>query len=98
MGKPRPSMFIGSSAEGLPTAEAIQQNLDFACEVTIWSQGVLGLGKGTLESLVDRLSDFDFAALILTPDDVTVSRDVTEAISSRQCTLGTGTIHWSVGS
>ena len=76
MTKPRPSMFIGSSAEGLPVAEAIQLNLDYSCEVTIWSQGVFGLGQGTLESLVDRLHDFDFAALILTPDDITISRDV----------------------
>ena len=29
----------------------------------------------SLESLVERLDDFDFAALILTPDDVTISRD-----------------------
>jgi hypothetical protein len=68
-------MFIGSSAEGLAVAEAIQLNLDYACEVTIWSQGVFGLGKGTLESLVGRLGDFDFAALVLTPDDLTLSRD-----------------------
>lgn len=71
-------MFIGSSTEGLNVAEAIQLNLDYACEVTIWSQGVFGLGQGTLESLVDRLSDFDFAALVLTPDDVTVSREQLE--------------------
>ena len=68
-------MFIGSSAEGLPVGEAIQLNLDYSCEVTIWSQGVFGLGQGTLESLVDRLDDFDFAALILTPDDVKISKD-----------------------
>jgi predicted nucleotide-binding protein len=68
-------MFIGSSAEGLPVAEAIQINLDYACEVTIWSQGVFGLGQGTLEALVDRLDGFDFAALVLTPDDITISRD-----------------------
>lgn len=59
-------------------AEAIQLNLDFSCEVTIWSQGVFGLGEGSLEALVDRLDSFDFAVLVLTPDDVTVSRDVTK--------------------
>jgi hypothetical protein len=71
-------MFIGSSTEGLPVAEAIQLNLDYSCEVTIWSQGVFGLGQGTLETLVDRLNDFDFAALILTPDDITMSREAIE--------------------
>ena len=70
----RASVFIGSSAEGLPVAEAIQVNLDYACEVTIWSQGIFGLSGGTLESLVDKLESFDFAILVLTPDDVEISR------------------------
>lgn len=74
----RSTVFIGSSAEGLAIAEAIQLNLDYACEVTIWSQGVFGLGEGNLESLVDRLDSFDFAILVLTPDDTTISRDNTE--------------------
>src|SRR5262249_39111506 len=74
----RPRAFIGSSREGLPIAEAIQQNLDYSCEATIWYQGVFGLGGGTLESLVDRLESFDFAILVLTPDDVTVSREQTQ--------------------
>jgi hypothetical protein len=67
-------MFIGSSLEGLQIAKAIQANLDQDCETTVWSQGVFGLGEGTLETLVDRLDDFDFASLILTPDDLIKSR------------------------
>lgn len=70
----RPVVFIGSSTEGLPIAEAIQLNLDYVADVVIWSQGVFGLSEGTLESLVDRLEGFDFAILVLTPDDVAVSR------------------------
>lgn len=72
----RPTVFIGSSQEGLSIAEAVQVNLDRACEVTIWSQGVFGLSQGSLESLVDRLDSFDFAILVLTPDDVNISRKV----------------------
>lgn len=49
-------------------------NLDAACEVVLWSQGVFGLGEGTLESLVDRLDEFDFAVLVLSADDLSLSR------------------------
>jgi hypothetical protein len=71
----RPRVFIGSSAEGLGVAEAIQVNLDYDCDVELWSQGVFGLSEGTLEALVDRLTQFDFAILILTPDDLVFSRE-----------------------
>jgi Predicted nucleotide-binding protein containing TIR-like domain len=74
----RPSVFVGSSSEGLPVAEAIQVNLDRACEVAIWSQGVFGLSDGTLETLVEKAHDFDFAILVLTPDDMTHSRNKTQ--------------------
>ena len=71
----RPVVFIGSSSEGAEIAEAIQVNLDLQCDVVVWSQGVFGLGEGTLESLVRRVTDFDFAVLILTPDDLITSRE-----------------------
>jgi len=60
----------------LPYAEAIQLNLDRECDVAIWHQGVFGLGSGTLETLVEKLQSFDFAILVLTADDMVVSRDV----------------------
>ncbi len=72
-----PSVFVGSSVEGLDVAEAIQVALDYACEVTVWSQGVFGLGEGNLEALVNRLDEFDFAILVLTADDLTASRGTT---------------------
>jgi Predicted nucleotide-binding protein containing TIR-like domain len=72
----RPSLFVGSSAEGLPIAKAIQVCLDHACEVALWTQGIFGLTQGTLESLVLALDSFDFAVLVLTADDLTTSRGV----------------------
>lgn len=73
----RPSLFVGSSSEGLTVAEALQSLLDHACDVEIWTQGTFGLGKGTLESLVEATGQFDFAVLVLTPDDLTVCRHKT---------------------
>jgi len=70
----RPSLFIGSSVEGLPYAKALQVNLDHALQVTIWSQGVFGLSGGTLEELTKKLEQMDFAALVVTPDDLVTSR------------------------
>ena len=75
MDSQRPAVFLGSSAEGHKIAQAIQQNLDFICECSIWNQGVFGLSSGTLESLVKKIDDFDFAILSLTPDDLTHSRE-----------------------
>ena len=56
----------------------MQLLLDKNCEVTVWDQGIFGLSKGTLESLILTLDKFDFAILLLTPDDMTTSRDETK--------------------
>lgn len=78
----RPRLFIGSSVEGLPVAKALQVGLDHAAEVTLWSQGVFGLSQGTLEELVRASREFEFAVLVLTPDDL-VERRGTAANSPR---------------
>jgi Predicted nucleotide-binding protein containing TIR-like domain len=70
----RSSVFVGSSSEGLDIARNIQALLDNDCEVKLWNQGVFGLTSGTLESLVLALDEFDFAILVLTPDDLTLRR------------------------
>lgn len=77
----RPSVFVGSSSKGLRIAQAIQVVLDPVCEVEIWSQGVFGLTQGTLESLVLALERFDFAVLVLTADDLTISRGTERAVA-----------------
>lgn len=77
----RPALFVGSSSEGLPIAKAIQVVLDPVCEVELWTQGTFGLTQGTLESLVLAIPRFDFALLVLTADDVTVSRDKERAVA-----------------
>lgn len=80
MGRKRPSVFVGSSKEGLEIAKVLQLLLDHSCEVTIWSQGVFGLSQGTLESLVEASKKFDFAILVLTGDDLITARNQTGSI------------------
>jgi hypothetical protein len=81
MTRTRPAVFVGSSTEGSAIAEALQVLLDRDCEVELWSQGVFGLSQGTLESLVLALDRFDFAVLVLTPDDMVIRRGEKKAVS-----------------
>ena len=71
-----PSLFIRSSSEGLDIAQAVEFQLQKDVEITIWNEGFFGLGGTTLETLVNSLDRFDFAVLVLTPDDFVLSRDV----------------------
>lgn len=72
-----PSVFVGSSREGLEIARAVQYQLREDALVSVWNEGVFGLGHGNLESLVGMLERFDFAVLVITPDDVVVRREET---------------------
>jgi hypothetical protein len=68
------SIFIGSSREGLAYAKSIQTQLSDAYEVTVWNEGLFLLGKTILKELLTFRCRFDFAILVLTPDDVIVCR------------------------
>jgi hypothetical protein len=71
---PKPSLFIGSSSEGFAVAEAVEVVLQEYAEVTLWKDGVFGLNENYLDTLVKAAKRFDFAVLIVTPDDVSMSR------------------------
>ena len=73
----KPRLFIGSSVESLDVAYALQENLEFSAEVTVWSQGLFDLTRSALHSLLEAIGTFDFAAFVFTPDDVAKIRDET---------------------
>ena len=70
----RPALFIGSSSEGLEFARAVRSLLADD-PVTLWNEGFFPVGSTFIESLVNGLPRFDFAAVVLTPDDLVKSRD-----------------------
>jgi len=70
----KPSIFVGSSSEGIEVARATGFQLQDAGEVTIWNEGVFRPSEGSLESLVNSLDRFDFAVFIFTPDDAVIER------------------------
>ncbi len=72
----KPSVFVGSSSEGLDFARAVRSLLAQDAEITIWNEGFFGLGSTFIETLINALPRFDFAVLVLTPDDLVNSREV----------------------
>jgi predicted nucleotide-binding protein len=69
------AIFIGSSSEGLPVAEAIHRYLSrFPFVPRLWSEGVFECSSTTIEDLMQITRETDFAVIVLTPDDVIKSR------------------------
>ena len=76
----KPRLFIASSFESLPIAEAVNVNLDLDFEVTIWKNGTFKLSSSTIEDLVEKSSAVDFALFIFAPDDITKIRNRNEHV------------------
>ncbi len=47
----QPTVFIGSSSEGLEVAKAIGEGLECCADITIWDEDVFEFGRGFLEEL-----------------------------------------------
>lgn len=75
MGK-MPKLFIGSSAEYLEVAYAIQEGLLHEdVSVNVWSQDCFRPSEGTLASLERAAQNSDFALLLFGGEDLVISRD-----------------------
>ena len=76
----KPKVFIASSSssDGIKIAEYLQVGLDTVTESTIWSQGSFSLTGGYLESLIKFAPQYDYAIIVLTPDDLITKKGQTE--------------------
>jgi predicted nucleotide-binding protein len=74
-----PVLFIGSSTEGQAITNEIYRRFTPKPVVTKpWTEGVFQASSTAIESLVAAAKEADFAALVLTADDITVSRHKTK--------------------
>lgn len=67
-------VFIGSSSEALPLARRVKGTLEPDFECTVWDDDVFKSNKNVLQTLLDESGLFDFGIMLLTKDDVVVSR------------------------
>lgn len=70
----RRRVFIGSSAESINIAFALQKGLEHATDPTVWNQGIFSLTSSSLQSLIQALDQFDYAIFLFTPDDIALMR------------------------
>ena len=68
-------MFIGSSVENLDAAFALQEELEYDAECTVWTQGIFNLSRSTISDLIQASERVHTAAFIFAPDDITTIRN-----------------------
>jgi predicted nucleotide-binding protein len=70
-----PVLFIGSSSEGQSIANEVYKLLEKRPLVPRpWTEGVFQASRTSIENLMNAAQEADFAALVLTSDDMTISR------------------------
>lgn len=77
----KPKLFIGSSVEGRTVAYAVQQNLQYDAEVTVWDQSVFELSGTAIESLMAAVEASDFGIFVFSPDDITKMRGAKKSVA-----------------
>lgn len=76
MNERKPRVFIGSSREAIPYANAVAKALEHAnTEVNAWYAGVFQVNDYTMEALDRNLKSNDFGVFVFAPDDVALMRD-----------------------
>lgn len=71
----KPHLFIGSSAESLSLAHAVQAGLQYHFTVQVWTQGIFAPSADTMGSLLQAARTVDYALFVLSPDDIALIRD-----------------------
>lgn len=73
----KPTVFIGSSVAGMKVARAVEDNLTHNADACRWDH-TFGPGSANLENLTRMVDTVDFAAVVLSPDDLTIVNGVND--------------------
>jgi hypothetical protein len=73
-----PILFVGCSSESIELGEAVQSNLASVAHVKLWNQGTFKPTHSYLRDLLHECKSAAFAIFILSPDDITRSRNAEE--------------------
>ncbi len=68
----KPTIFIASAGKSKDVADAVKLNFDNQADVDIWTEDIFMLNEGTLETLMNRASYYDFFIGVFAADDVAI--------------------------
>lgn len=71
----KPKLFIGSSIEARPAAKQVAWAIRTWCDSDVWTEGFFRPGGSTASTIERKVSEYDGAVFILSPDDLLLSRD-----------------------
>jgi predicted nucleotide-binding protein len=66
----KPLLLISSSLKGLEYAEAVRRQLEYSVLTEMWTEQQFKIGQTAVENLIRNAGRFDFAAFVLTSDDL----------------------------
>lgn len=69
----KPKIFIGSSKEGKAVAEKLKKSLEDIGDVDMWTT-IFEYGSSNYDNLQSQVLFYDYAVLVATTDDITISR------------------------
>src|SRR5690348_9736343 len=93
----KPRIFIASSVESLPIAEAATVNLDREFEVSPWPAGTFKLSSTAVDDLATKASSVDFALFVFSPEDLVVIRNKTEHVARDNVVFELGLFIGAIG-
>ncbi|PTT62351.1 TIR domain-containing protein [Stenotrophomonas sp. HMWF003] len=67
--RPRVLILSASDQEPLDVANALQRQLDYKCDPTVWTQDVFQPGRSAFESFTNAVDNHAYGIFVLTPDD-----------------------------
>jgi hypothetical protein len=93
----KPSVFIGSSSEGLPVAEAVFAHLSHETKPKLWTHELFLPDQYPMETLEQQLRENAFAILVASPDDQIIKRGVASPAMRDNLLLEFGLFTGSLG-
>src|SRR4051794_36615175 len=92
----KPRIFIGSSVEGKYIADALQANFEYFAWCTVWEHAFVP-SQVTIDSLIKKCTDSDFAIFVFSDDDITKMRNEEHSVTRDNVVFESGLFMGELG-